>query len=155
MRYTIARALLTPSSAAGLLVALFLWSCKSSGTTAPIALSSATLALHRYNGQRLPFNTGPMPPKGQNPGGCPVLITEGSIVIDASLKRFSFWYQIRNGCTQEAMSQPSVYGSYLQAGSDITYTVTGADGLTWHYHGSVSNTSVTFESPNEALEFRR
>jgi hypothetical protein len=129
--------------------------CGGSGTTAPQPLVTGTLPLATYNGARLPYNLGPMPPKGENPGGCPVLIAEGALDINIAQGSFSYYYEIRNGCTQEVMSRPGLFGSFVQEGRNITFTVTRTDGIVTHYPGSVSNSSVTFRSDDEVLVFTR
>lgn len=129
--------------------------CSSSGATAPQPLVTATLPLNSYNGARLPYSLGPMPPKGENPGGCPILITTGALDINTTQGSFSYFYEIHNGCTQELMSRPGLFGSYVQDGRTITFTVTRTDGIVTHYTGSVTNSSVTFRSDDEVLEFRR
>jgi hypothetical protein len=129
--------------------------CSSSGATAPQPLITATMPLNSYNGARLPYSLGPMPPKGENPGGCPILITTGALDINTTQDSFSYFYEIHNGCTQELMSRPGLFGSYVQDGRTITFTVTRTDGIVTHYTGSVTNSSVTFRSDDEVLEFTR
>lgn len=129
--------------------------CGGSGTTAPQPLVTGTLPLTTYNGARLPYNLGPMPPKGENPGGCPILIAEGALDINATQHSFSYYYEIRNGCTQEVMSRPGLFGAFVQDGRNITFTVTRSDGIVTLYDGSVTNTSVTFRTNDEVLVFSR
>lgn len=140
----------------GLALALgALGGCSSSGTTAPQPLVTATMPLTSYNGARLPYDLGPMPPKGENPGGCPILITAGALDINTAQSSFSYYYEIHNGCTQELMSRPGLFGSYVQEGRSITFTVTRTDGVVALYTGSVTHSSVTFRSDDEVLEFTR
>jgi len=139
----------------GLALALGALGSCSSSTTAPQPLVSATLPLNSYNGATLPYSLGPLPPKGENPGGCSILITAGALDISLTQSSFSYYYEIHNGCTQELMSRPGLFGSYVQDGRNITFTVTRTDGVVTHYPGSVTNTTVIFRSDDEVLEFTR
>lgn len=129
--------------------------CSSSGTTAPEPLVTATLALASYNGARLPYDMGPMPPKGNDPGGCSIVITQGALDINAVQRSFSYYYELHNGCTQELLSKPGLFGTYVQDGRHITFTVTRTDGIVTQYDGTVTNTSVTFRTDDEVLVFSR
>lgn len=138
----------------GTLVLLLVAGCSSS-TTAPPPLVTGSYSLVKYNGHQLPYNTGPMPPKGQNPGGCPVLVTEGRLEINAELSTFWFQYDLRNGCTQELMSQLGLQGTYEQQGRKFTFIVTRSDGAVFRHDGSVSASSIVFQAEDEVLEFSR
>ena len=104
-------------------------------TTAPQPLSSGVYAMQAYNGSALPYEFATSPPKGENPGGCPILITAGRLSIDAVQGTFNYSYDIRNGCTQELMSQPGLQGSFEQHEGQLTFTVTRSDGITYHIRG--------------------
>jgi hypothetical protein len=96
-----------------------------------------------------------MGPKGENPGGCPVLISAGRLQIYAESSTFFFQYDIRNGCTQEPMSQQGLQGSYEQDGRRLTFIIARTDGETFRHGGSVSASSIVFRSVDEVLEFAR
>lgn len=130
-------------------------SCSSSGTTAPEPLVTATLALESYNGARLPFSMGPVPPKGSGSSGCSMVITQGALDINTVQRSFSYYYEVYNDCTQSLLSKPGLFGTYVQEGRNITYTVTRTDGIVTHYDGTVTNTSVTFRTDDEVLVFSR
>lgn len=126
-----------------------------SNGTAPQPLSSGMYAMQAYNGAALPYEFATSPPKGQNPGGCPILITAGRLSIHAVQGTFNYSYDIRNGCTQELMSQPGLQGSFEQHEGQLTFTVTRSDGITFHHQGSLTDSSLTFESDDEVLRFTR
>lgn len=118
-------------------------------------LSTGVYALASYNGQGLPFDLGPEPPKGTNPGGCPILITGGRISIVAETRTFSYSYDIRNGCTNELMSQPGLQGVYEGTGGELTFIVTRADGQVFRHAGTLSSSRIVLDSGDERLTFRR
>lgn len=135
------------------------WFLLVSCTRAPVEpgldLASGAYALERYNDSALPFDLGPSPPNGNQPSGCPILITDGRLTINKAARMYAFSYSIRNGCTMEFMSQLGLQGTYELDGSRLTFRVAGVDGEVFENAGTLTSKYIIFATEDEVLHFAR
>lgn len=76
-----------------------------------------------YNGAALPASLGPLPPKGDTPQGCDVVVAAGTLTVDAAGGRFAYGYDVRDACTQNRLSHLGASGLFAQRGRDLTFRV--------------------------------
>src|SRR5687768_10243800 len=98
-------------------------------------LDAGSYQMIKYNGESLPHDLGPLPPKGSGSPGCNFYIAAGELSLSVH-RTFSYRYDIVNGCTNRVMSRPGLQGTYSQEDGQITFVVTRVDGIVTTYNGS-------------------
>lgn len=91
---------------------------------------------------------------GQNPGGCHILVTAGSLTIDTAQMAFSYAYDVRDACDQRLLSQPSLSGTFEQHGRDISFVVSRVDGDI-RFGGSLLSDGILVRNGDELFECGR
>ncbi len=133
---------------------LLLCACAGSPTGGNAPLRSGVYPLRAYNGDALPADQGPMPPKGNNTGACALLVSSGSLRLTLEQHTFSYQYQYQNGCTLELMSEITLSGAVDQSGGGLVFRVTRVDGEV-RFTGSVEAQAIVVRNGDEVLEFAR
>jgi hypothetical protein len=139
---------------AALLIALPLMACSRPGTSEAVPSASGRYALSSYNGAAIPADIGVLPPNGSNSGGCRLVVSGGSLLLDVAASHFEYAYDVRNQCDGSLLSQPSSQGTVAQQGSALTFAVARVDGLI-EFSGWVESGVVTLHpGGTDVLVFR-
>ena len=97
--------------------------CAQARITEPYPIADGQYALTSYNRAALPASLGALPPKGDTPVGCNVVVAEGALTLSAANGRFSVADVTRDACTQDQLGRVSLVGLFAQRGRDLTFRV--------------------------------
>lgn len=123
-------------------------------STAPAPLMSGSFALQKYNTRSLPVDIGILPPKGQNPGGCHILVTSGSLIVSVESGTFSYSYEVQNACDRSVLSRPGAQGRFEADGNTLTFVLQRVDGEL-RFRGVIGRGTIEVRLDDETLTFAR
>lgn len=130
------------------------WACSNAPSTEVVPSASGQYVLSSYNGSAIPADIGALPPHAGDPGGCRIVVTAGSLSLDVEAARFSYAYEVHNGCTGDVLSRPSVAGALEQNGTALTFRVSRVDGVI-EFPGTVQQGVITLRpGGTDVLVFR-
>ncbi len=126
--------------------------------------AGGSYSLVRFNGQALPLDRGALPrrcgPRAAeacdpfDPPHCHLLLTEGTLSLDARRRRYDLFYLHRSSCGASVLSLSHDTGSYDQRGRSLTFRVEGNHPVT--YSGVVEGSTLAIDFYGEEdLRFER
>ncbi len=121
-----------------------------SQATAPAPLRSGLYPLQAYNGKALPADISipsKATPDGKVLSGCQELVTDGSLMLEVEVGRFTLRYSVWDGCSRAVVLRQAVSGTFEQHGNELMFHVTReSPRITavgeWIFGGSVGPSSL-------------
>jgi hypothetical protein len=109
--------------------------------TAPMIVDG-DYPLVRLNGQRLPFDFGPLPPRPGTSTECHELLTSGLLRVARAQGTFELTYEKRDSCNDRLLGTAGSFGSYRQNGAQLVLTADLGGGRSEDYIGTVQGSEI-------------
>jgi hypothetical protein len=101
-------------------------------------------SLVRLNGQPLPFDLGPLPPRPRSSTltECRERLTSGLLRVSRAQGAFELTYETRVSCDNRLLGTAGSFGSYRQNGAQLVLTADLGGGRSEDYAGKVRGSEI-------------
>ena len=125
-----------------------------SSLNAPV-VETSVWALVSVNGQTVPYDEGPEPPRPNVSTPCNSLLTRGQLSLVSETSTFEFWYEHGSTCTDRVLGRSGATGTYRVSGGNLELKASIGPGEFETYRAVVRGGTIDLPSRFYHLKFSR